>query len=185
MIEYVPEKYTEVEKRLNVMSAWIGLERIIGDIKKRFNIGSSSALEFGTGTCYSAVALSNYFDSVVTVDSWVEGGHQDPESVFKFVKEELLFPYKNITPVLMNYHEYIKQDNKQYDLIHIDIEHTYEQTFPCGDWAMQHADIVIFHDYPIEGVGQSLRELSKKYKVNYHYFPPYHGLGILSRKDKT
>lgn len=172
---------------LDVPSAWKGLECVIGDIIKRFKIKTDKALEFGVEYGYSTVALSNFFTNVIGVDTFEGDQHTFHKNIDGFYEgiKELLVPYKNIHLEKMSYQDYIrtKYMNAPFDLIHIDIVHTYKETFECGDWAMQHADIVIFHDTEsFSDVRRAVMDLAEKHKVEFYNYPKHYGLGILCRK---
>lgn len=180
MIPYTPSKIRRPENILDVPSAWRGIESIIGDIIERFKIKTDRALEFGVEYGYSTVALSNFFKKVIGVDTF-EG---DEHTLDKKIPDlyELVQPLMpvNVELIKSRYQDY--KDDGQYDLIHIDIVHNYEDTFACGDWAMQHSDLVIFHDTEsFANVKRAVEDLSKKYGVEFYNYPFFYGLGILWR----
>ena len=144
MILYSPKKVEKPKNILDVPSAWRGLESIIGDILERFDVKRTRALEFGVEYGYSIVALSNFFEKVIGVDTFEGDEHTFDKNVpdlYDLVKP--LMP-DNVELIQSRYQDY--GDPGKYDLIHVDIVHTYEDTFDCGDWAMRHSDLVIFHD---------------------------------------
>ena len=59
----------------DISSAWKGLERYIPDIITKLKIETNTALEFGVDHGYSSEALSNLFDKVVGVDSFIGDAH--------------------------------------------------------------------------------------------------------------
>jgi hypothetical protein len=64
-------------------------------------------------------------------------------------------------------------------LIHIDIIHSYRCTYDCGEWAMRHADCVIFHDVvSFPEVHQAVEDLALKYGFVNYIYPYNNGLGI-------
>ena len=76
--------------------------------------------------------------------------------------------------------------NSRYDLIHIDIVHDYDSTFNAGEWAVEHSDVVIFHDtISFSDVNKAVSDLSEKYEYYYYNYPLYNGLGILSKYPKN
>lgn len=178
MILYSPNSYDRPKNILDVPSAWKGLESILKDIIERFNIKTEKALEFGVEYGYSITALSSYFERVVGVDTFEGDKHTNDrgvEGLYEAVQE--VVP-KNVKLVKSSYQDYF--DPEVYDLIHIDIVHTYEDTFACGDWAMKHARVVLFHDTEsFPEVRRAVEDLANKYNVNFYNYPFHHGLGIL------
>ena len=184
---YLPIK---IEKPLNILqveSAWKGLESILGDIIKRFDVKTDKALEFGVEYGYSIVALSNFFKKVIGVDHFLgdeNTNEKNVEGMYEKVKEDLS-PYPNIQLYPKSYQDYIyaHRFNGPYDLIHIDIVHTYEYTFACGDWSVKQAPVVLFHDTEaFPEVRRAVLDLSEKYNVEFHNYPFHYGLGILCKK---
>ena len=178
MIEYVPKIYDDPKTRMPV-TAWGEIPRILKDIITRFNLNTNIALDLGTDTGYSATALSNYFTKVITVDTFRGDLYQLPDDdvFYKKVVFELT-DYKNIEIVKSDFRDFI--DDTHYDLVHVDMKHDYETTYEAGDWALRHADLVIFHDtisYPI--VMQCVEDLALKYDKEFYNYPLYNGLGIL------
>ena len=184
MMDYTPKTIQRPSNILDVPSAWRGIESIIGDIITHFNLGTHNALEFGVEYGYSTVALSNFFTEVVGVDTFEGDKHtydKNMDGLYEIVKE--LMP-KNVKLIQSKYQDY--KDDTIYDLIHVDIVHTYEDTYACGDWAMQHASCVIFHDtQSFNEVSMAVNDLAKKYGVTFHNYPFHHGLGILCHKSQS
>lgn len=181
MIPYNPEIFKKPTIILDVPSAWRGLEGILYDVIKRFNIGNDRALEFGVEYGYSTVVLSNFFKKVIGIDTFAGDEHTEDkniEGLYEAVKD--CMP-DNVTLIKTRYQDY--KDDTRYDLIHVDIVHTYEDTFACGDWAMQHSNCVIFHDtQSFPNVMRACEDLAKKYNVQFYNYPFHHGLGILCRE---
>lgn len=182
MIEYKPQIIRKPEKVLeNVGTAWVGLESIIEDIVNRFNIERKNALEFGVENGYSTVAISNFFEKVVGVDTFVgdvhAGQHTDN---FQEVKNRLA-PFQNIELVQSDYKDFIKTHNLSiYDFIHIDIVHTFDETYECGRWAIDHSKIVIFHDtLSFPDVNKAVGKIAEEKNITFYNYPNCHGLGIL------
>jgi predicted O-methyltransferase YrrM len=179
MIEYVP-KIRDTPKIVNVVSAWGDIPTIIKDIIVTFNINPQTALEFGVEYGYSTSALANYFSKVIGIDTF-EG------DIYSYIKqnhhkmtENTLKNYKNIQLIQSSYQDYIKTNNSIYDLIHIDIVHTYNETYECGEWAVNHSKVVIFHDtISFDEVKKVCYDLSTKYGLEFYNYPDSHGLGIL------
>jgi predicted O-methyltransferase YrrM len=181
MIEYIPlERDTP---RVLGNSAWGDIPTIIKDIIKRFDVKTEKALEFGTEFGYSTSALANYFDKVIGVDIFTgdlhAGFHKDHYEQTK----NNLSSWPNIELVKSDYRDYIKDNSERFDMIHIDIVHTYNETFECGEWAVNHSDIVIFHDtLSFPEIKTVCENLAMKYNLEFHNYPDSHGLGILVRK---
>ena len=161
-------------------SAWGEIPNILKDIMIRFNIKGESAIEFGVEFGYSTSALANYFDKVVGVDVFTGDIHSgNKEDHFETTKGYLL-PYKNIELYKDSYQNFILNHNEKYNLAHVDIIHTYEDTFACGDWCIQHSDIVIFHDtVSFKEVYRACEDLSVKHNLEFYNYSNSFGLGIL------
>jgi hypothetical protein len=72
-----------------------------------------------------------------------------------------------------------------FDLIHVDGEHGYYDTFNCGDWACAHAPVALFHDtvsFP-DTVMPACRDLAAKHDRMFFNYDQAHGLGILVDKQ--
>lgn len=179
MIEYVP-KIRDTPKILNVVSAWGDIPTIIKDIIVTFNINPQTALEFGVEYGYSTSALANHFSKVIGVDTFEGDIHSYTKRNHYKVTENKLENYKNIQLIQSSYQDYIKTNNSIYDLIHIDIVHTYNETYECGEWAVNHSKVVIFHDtISFDEVKKVCYDLSTKYGLEFYNYPDSHGLGIL------
>ena len=179
MIEYVP-KIRDTPKIVNVVSAWGDIPTIIKDIIVTFNINPQTALEFGVEYGYSTSALANYFTKVIGVDTFKGDIHSYVKQNHHKMTENKLENYKNIQLIQSSYQDYIKTNNSIYDLIHIDIVHTYNETYECGEWAVNHSKVVIFHDtISFDEVKKACYDLSTKYGLEFYNYPDSHGLGIL------
>lgn len=185
MIDFIPQKLHNPKLVSEEASAWGGIPEILKDIIDRFRVEQRIALEFGVQFGYSTSALANYFEQVIAVDTFlgdINSGIKE-QSYFDFTKENLK-EYKNIKLLQMDFREFIKQNlnDKQYDLIHIDIIHDYANTFECGEWAVNHSNCVIFHDTEsFKEVKDACQDLVTKYNLQFHNFKPSNGLGILIR----
>lgn len=189
MKDYIPIELDD-PKVTKVISAWKPLAPMIKDILDRFDIKRRLALEFGVERGFSTTVLSNYFKMVIGVDpfDWVisDGVTRDYATVTEELKN-----FKNIHLFAATFEEFIKYDlTEKYDLIHVDIgydTHCYELTYPCGEWAVQHSDCVLFHDtVSFEGVMRACTELSEKYGFDFYNYSEQPGpagitcgLGIL------
>jgi predicted O-methyltransferase YrrM len=177
MIEYKPKIYDN-PKVINLVSAWGKIPTILKDIIINFNLKTESALEFGVERGYSTTAIAYYFKHVIGVDPF----HRREGFTFIDVKE-LLKDYKNIELFEAKFEDFILNENRKFDLIHIDIIHEYNPTFNCGEWALQHSNCVIFHDtMSFTAVMRAVVDLSVKYNFEFYNYPCDNGLGILIKK---
>jgi hypothetical protein len=180
-IEYIPEKRNNSLKLATDGSAWGDIPTIIGDIIERFDISTASAIEFGVEWGYSTSALSNYFEKVVGVDTF-EG---DIHSGFKHdtleKTTEILKDFENIQLVQSSYQDYISVErSERYNFGHVDIVHTYEDTYKCGEWCVQNCDVVIFHDTTsFFDVHRACLDLARNYNLEFYNYRFSNGLGIL------
>ncbi len=177
---FVPEHRALPERVLPVYSAWAGIESILGDIANRFEVGRENCLEFGVERGYSTAALSCFFDSVTGVDTFEGDEHTRFQTDFYAETSARLASYSNIHLVKSRYQEWIASDDKQYDLIHVDIIHTYSDTFACGLWSAQHSQCTLFHDtvsYPT--VKRAVLDIARITGKRFYNFKESNGLGIL------
>lgn len=184
IIPYTPKKFSRPHNIIQVESAWEGLESITEDILDTFNIKRDLALEFGVWQGYSTAVLSSFFKKVIGVDTF-EGDSDSGKPTMTYEEvEKLLSPYP-IQLYKKSYQDYMNQNflNGPYDLVHVDVVHTYEDTYACGDWALNHSNFVIFHDTEsFPEVKRAVTDLAEKYNVEFHNYPHCYGLGILWRK---
>jgi hypothetical protein len=178
---------------LDVPSAWQPLAKYIPEILAEFNIPRQTALEFGVERGFSASLLSNYFNKVIGVDTWdwviQDGGVRTFEYVSNSFKS-----YHNVELIQKSYSDFIKKNNKRYDLIHVDIgyeTHTYAPTLECGEWSVLHSDCVLFHDtLSFPEVAVACEELAAKHGFEFYNITEDQigpagqacGLGILIKK---
>jgi len=183
MTEYIPMQRDMPRLFTGKSSAWGDIPTIIKDIIDRFDIKPNKALEFGTEFGYSTSALANYFDRVVGVDIFTGDIHAGfVEDHYEETKANLS-SWPNIELFRSDYRDYIRLDNGRYDMIHIDIVHTYAETFECGEWAIGHSDVVVFHDtLSFPEIMRVCEDLSAKHGLEFHNYPYSHGLGILARR---
>lgn len=183
MFRYEPKKYVDLPRLAEqpVPSAWKGLDRILTDVVERFQIPCHKALEFGVQWGFSTSALANIFDKVVGVDNFVGDKHAGFGGISLSDAENRLAPWSNIHLFRQNYQDWIKFDTNDYDLIHIDIIHTYEDTFALGCWAVNHAKLVIFHDTEsFPEVKRAVSDLATLTGREFHNYDQSYGLGILA-----
>lgn len=184
MILYDPTNKQPVENLMTDMpSAWGDIPTILEGILKKFNTPRKLALEFGVEYGYSTSALANFFERVIGVDSF-KGDNFVRDSYYEQTKN-LLSKWKNVELIPKSYQEFIKDnDDQRYDLIHVDIIHTYQDTYDCGEWSINHSDVVIFHDTISHAdVYKACEDLANKYSLNFYNYPHSYGLGILSKLD--
>jgi hypothetical protein len=179
---YVPERRELPPRVLSVNTAWKGIESILGDLIRQFRIGRSRCLEFGVEFGYSTAALSSFFNEVIGVDRFTGDKHTvNRRDIFSETSERLS-SFPNIRLVRSDYRRWIAQDDNLYDLIHVDIVHTYRDTFTCGLWSVHHAPCVLFHDtmsFPI--VRRALSAIARTADRRFYNFEESNGLGILVR----
>jgi predicted O-methyltransferase YrrM len=177
---YVPHRRQMPSRVLAPPTAWKGIESILGDLIQTFNIATRDCLEFGVEYGYSTVALSSFFDRVIGVDTFHGDKHTENKSdIFAFTARRLSC-FDNIKLVVSDYRDWIRHDNQSYDLIHVDIVHTYMDTFACGLWSARHSPCVIFHDtLSFPAVKQAVIDISRKTGRRIYNFEESYGLGIL------
>ncbi len=177
---YKPAHLSEPEKLLDVVSAWKGLEMIIGDIITRFGIDREKCIEFGVEFGYSSVVFSNFFERVTGVDTFEGDIHTENKLEHFQQTRERLKPYGNIHLVKSDYRDWIVRDNQRYNLAHVDIVHSYKETFECGIWAARHSDCVIFHDTEsFPEVRKAVKDITRATGQQLYNYPYHYGLGIL------
>lgn len=168
----------------NKTSAWQGIELIIQDILKRYHISGNRCIEFGVEHGYSTVVLSNFFEHVIGIDTFEGDAHAGKtENHFNETKAKLS-AFKNIQLFKSDYQHWITNDQNQYDLAHVDIIHTYEDTYACGLWAAQHSTCTIFHDTEsFKEVRKAVIDVAQTTGKRLYNYPHYNGLAILIAKN--
>jgi len=192
-IPYVPKYRLQPKRTLNVASAWKGLPEILPSLMHDFQVGPTLAVEFGVETGYSSVALAEHFLRVIGVDTFTGLGHDSDPGFYEQVRESVQ-DIGNLTLVQSNWQDFAKEYeenvNAAIDLIHVDIDHGYDETYEAGEWAVKHAPVCLFHDtlsftdIPTAAGIRACGDLAQKYGLTFHNFEESHGLGILSRKEK-
>lgn len=177
---YKPVSKKQPDKMINIISAWRGLELIIEDILVRFKIGRRSCIEFGVEFGYSTVVLSNYFDRVIGIDTFEGDKHTlNRKGHFDETKARLS-KYENIVLHKSYYQDWILNDINYYDFAHVDIVHSYNETYECGLWAAQNSDCVIFHDTEsFPAVKRAVIDIANITGYKMYNYPYHFGLGIL------
>jgi predicted O-methyltransferase YrrM len=188
IIPYVPQFYVDMQNLAKVGTAWNGVDRVLHDIVNRFRIPQNCALEFGVQGGYSTSALANVFKKVIGVDTFVGDEHAGYHADDLLTVAETLRQWPNIYLIQARYQDYIRLKFPgpvdHYDLIHVDIVHTYEDTYQAGYWSCNHADVVIFHDTEaFPEVMYAVTELAKDTGRKFYNYGKcensQHGLGIL------
>jgi hypothetical protein len=180
VLPYVPEVRELPPRVLPVVTAWKGIESVLGDLIRRFDIGTKRCLEFGVEHGYSTAALSSFFESVTGVDLFVGDQHTTDKGEIFAATAERLSPFNNIQLVRSDYRDWIAKDGSFYDLIHVDIVHTYIDTFNCGLWSARHAKCVLFHDTEsFPAVRQAVMDIARKTRKSFYNFAESNGLGIV------
>lgn len=177
---YVPKQRVLPPRVLQVNTAWKGIESILPDLIARFAIGSNRCLEFGVEHGYSTAALSCFFDSVTGVDTFRGDKHTRNRQDLYAETANRLSSFQNIQLVRSDYRDWIAKDGSFYDLIHVDIVHTYVDTFACGLWSATHSQCVIFHDtesFPT--VKRAVVDIARQTGKRFYNFEESYGLGIL------
>lgn len=166
----------------SVPTSWNGLEKIIPDLIDRSGINTDLAIEFGVWHGYSTAALANNFKRVIGVDTFegdVLPGTNDTPMLD--TTRKTLEPWANIELVKMRFQDYFRNLTLKPDLIHIDIVHTYEDTYACGVLALNACDMAIFHDTEsFPEVKRALCDLVRLHGMNFRNYYQCHGLGILT-----
>jgi hypothetical protein len=180
IFDFVPKARQTPERTLQVVSAWKGIESILADIIERFELNKGRCLEFGVEHGYSTAALSCYFESVTGVDTFLGDVHTRDNRDLYAETSSSLSNFDNIQLVRSDYREWTAKDDSFYDLIHVDIVHTYADTFACGQWSAMHSKCVLFHDtesFPT--VKQAVTDIARKMRKRFYNFKESNGLGIL------
>jgi hypothetical protein len=177
---YIPAHRVPPARRLEVLSAWEGIQNILSDLIERFNINTERCLEFGVEFGFSTVALSSFFDSVVGVDIFCGDKHTtNKQDIYKEAVKRVS-PYSNIELVRSDYRDFIQGEHRSFGLIHVDIVHTFADTFACGLWSAKHSQCAIFHDTEsFPQVRQAVKEIARATGKKLYNFPESNGLGIL------
>ena len=180
VLSYVPRHRQLPPRVLPVPTAWKGIESVLGDLIQTFGIGTRRCLEFGVEHGYSTAALSCFFDTVTGVDTFVGDKHtRDTRDLFEATSDRLSC-FDNIQLFRSDYREWTARDDSFYDLIHVDIVHTYIDTFACGLWSAQHAQCVLFHDtQSFPAVKRAVIDISRQTRKRFYNFKESNGLGIV------
>lgn len=166
-------------------SAWGDIPTILRGLINDFNISKNKAIEFGVEYGYSTSALANLFESVTGIDIFTGDIHAGFKGDIYEETKEYLSSYSNINLIKQSYQDFIKMHDEKYDFAHVDIIHTYEDTFACGDWCVNHADMVVFHDtLSFPEVMRACQNLVEKYNLDFYNYEESYGLGILIKRKQ-
>lgn len=177
---YKPEKLIIPAQVIDVVSAWKGLELIIPEILQKFHIGNETCIEFGVEFGYSVVIFSNYFKEVIGIDTFEGDIHTDHRGNHFENTKTSLAKFENIRLVKSTFQDWIKEDDRMYDFAHVDIVHTYEDTFECGLWAVKHTKCAIFHDTEsFMEVRKAVIDIARHTGKQLYNYPFQNGLGII------
>jgi hypothetical protein len=177
---YQPTSYEQPANVLSRYSAWRGHEFIIADIIRRFGLGTDSCLEFGVEFGFSAVVFANYFSKVVGVDTFTGDPHAGKHEDHHASTAASLATYPQIQLIKSDYRDWIRTDSGRYDLIHVDIVHTYAATYECGLWSARHSQCTLFHDTEsFPDVKRAVSDIARQTNKEFYNFPLYYGLGIV------
>jgi hypothetical protein len=171
---------------LRVPTAWDDNEFIIADIMHRFKVKHNCFLEFGVDYGFSLSAFANYFNLAVGVDTFKGDVHAGQREVGLFESTVKLFEgYSNVILIECSYQDYIgwSHGRTRYDMIHIDIVHDYKETNECGAWAIEHSDVVLFHDtIAFPEVRRAVQDLAWESGRTFYEYQVKHGLGMLVKE---
>lgn len=177
---YTPANRQLPSRNLAVRSAWEGIPPILAEMIQRFQLKTRLCLEFGVEYGFSTVALSSFFDHVIGVDTFEGDKHTVNKSDIFDMTRKRLAPYSNISLVRRDYRDFIWNEVRQFDLIHVDIVHTFADTYACGLWSAQHSNCTLFHDtQSFPQVKQAVREIARVTGKKFYNFEESHGLGVL------
>ena len=181
--KYIPLTRENLNISIPQDSAWGNIPTILKDIITRFKIKQEKAIEFGVEYGYSTASISIYFNEVIGVDIFTGDEHAGYKGDIYELTKTNLKSYSGIKLIKDSYQNYIKSDNNRYDFAHVDIIHTYEDTFKCGEWCVLHAELVIFHDtISFPEVYRACQDLANKYNLDFYNYEESFGLGILVKK---
>jgi hypothetical protein len=180
-INYIPARlHTPGRLVPSTSQAWVGLESVILDIIQFSKIKTDKALEFGVEFGYSTAVLGNYFEQVTGVDLFTGDPHAGfYGDLFEQTRSNLT-GFQNIKLVKADYRDFIKTCSESFDLIHVDIVHTYEDTLACGLWSARHSSCTIFHDtQSFPEVKKAVAEIAARTGRRFYNYRKFHGLGIV------
>ena len=168
---------------LEVPTGWNPCETIIADIIERFDVTPNFMLEFGVEYGFSTSVFAHYFDAVIGVD-WFKGDEHSGGKDLYDITADRLRAYRHVAVERFNYKDWIAGAGEiRADMIHVDIVHTFLDTYRLGRWAVDHSDVVLFHDtLSFPSVMQAVKLISAETGISFYNHDNINGLGILSRK---
>jgi hypothetical protein len=180
-INYHPRNVVMPARLISSKSqAWVGLEKIIFDIIEFSGIKTASALEFGVEFGYSTAVFANYFQCVTGVDIFTGDPHAGYYGDIYDLTKDNLAAFDNIELIQSDYKDYIRANDVAHDLIHVDIIHTYEDTYRCGLWSAEHSRCTLFHDtQSFPDVKKAVADVARKTGKKFYNYRGSHGLGIV------
>lgn len=183
IIEYLPSSRHNPVLLNDKPSAWGDIPTLIGALINDFQINPQFCLEFGVEYGYSTSAFANYFNTVIGVDTFEGDIHSGFVDNHYDDTRKRLEKFSNVLLLKCKYQDFISnEENIIFDLVHIDIVHTYDDTFACGDWSLKRCNVVIFHDTEsFEDVKRACVDLALKHNCTFYNYPHSNGLGILHR----
>jgi hypothetical protein len=180
LTEFVPQSLSLPPRMPEVNSAWKGIESVLGDLLTRFEVPRHDCLEFGVEHGYSTAAFASFFENVTGVDTFTGDIHTNVFGDFYAATTQRLSVFPNVKLIRGDYRDWIASDSKRYDLIHVDIVHTYVDTYACGLWAAMHSRCTLFHDTEsFPAVKQALIDISRNTGKRVYNYREHYGLGIL------
>jgi hypothetical protein len=193
METYIPQNTILPYTLLDIPSAWRGLESYIKPLMDELSIpyGNDRVFtEFGVEYGYSCIAFANYFGWVNAVDTFQGDEHAGVRDTKQAFLGNIPDNFKlKIMLYEQSYQYFFKAYRKassrpKSDLVHIDIVHTYEDTYACGDlaWQWLEPNAMLFHDtLSFPDVARACEYLAKKYDLRFLNIPYHYGLGILKK----
>lgn len=187
IIPYVPAIFEQPRYLVDVPTAWQGVPSIIRDVIVRFNIFPGTMLEFGVDYGYSTAAFACYFNRVIGVDHFKGdqyAGYRDDTLLSQ--TQRALKDFRNIDLVQLDYKDLMKLPENQearFDLIHVDIIHEYKPTNELGRWAIEHSNVVMFHDtIAFPEVRRAVQDIAWETGRTFYEYQVDHGVGFLVKE---
>lgn len=179
-ILYTPRYLWKPPRLLDVPSAWKGIEVILHDLISRFCPSATTVLDIGVDYGYSTAAFANLVPVVVGVDNFKgddphAGTRED--GMYERVRTTML-AFPNVRLVQSGYEDFFYSGDRRADITHIDIVHTYEDTYKAGILAK--SPVILFHDTrSFPDVMRAVEDLADMRCRTFYEWPECHGLGIL------
>ena len=178
---YTPATFIRpVRLPVSQVSAWKGLELVIPDIIAYTGVKKHSCLDLGVEFGYSTAVFANYFESVTGVDLFTGDIHAGFKADMYAIAKANLSEFDNVKLVKANYKDFIASNDSLFDMIHVDIIHTYDDTWECGLWAAEHSSCTLFHDTEsFPDVKKAVVDIARRTKKRFSNYPHCNGLGIV------